>query len=143
MLPVSVEAVWCNRTLEFVRKMKRGAGDANVAGAAGSMRAIPLINPGSMRVIAANAPAGSMRMLTAAPPPAGSMRTLPSALPPAAAAAGGAGTGIVDASGVHVAVAGEAPAGAAKPTFARKVKLFHCSAHRVFTVKTSPFLGVS
>ena len=85
--------------------MKRGSagGDANRTGAAGSMRAIPLINPGSMRAIAASAPAGSMRMLTAAP---------------SHAAGTGAVAGPVDPAAVVVAVGA---AGATRPTFARKV----------------------
>ena len=58
----SVEALWCNRTLEMVKNINRSsAGPAGDRGAAGSMRAIPLVNNGSMKAMAC---AGSMRALT-------------------------------------------------------------------------------
>ena len=62
----SVEAIWANRTLEFVRNISRSnAGPGGNRGAAGSMRAIPLVNAGSMRVLAN---AGSMRAITGVKP---------------------------------------------------------------------------
>ncbi len=136
---VSVDAVWCNRSLEFVRPMHRGPGDPNLTGAAGSLRAIPRINPGSMRsIVAGGGPTRSMRVLTSAPPPAGCMRAVASAMTMTTAsaasvaaaadhAAGGAGIGVVDAPRVHAAAAeAEAPSAgvrsrAQRQSFQRKV----------------------
>jgi hypothetical protein len=106
----SVEAVWCNRTLEFTRNISRVPRNAN-QGAGGSMRAIPVVNPGSMRALAA---AG------AAAGPSGSMRTLfaaagaPSALPAPTGAGVGGGPATTTSSD------GAAAGGPPKPKFGRK-----------------------
>jgi magnesium-transporting ATPase (P-type) len=85
----SVEAVWCNRVLEFTRNRAAKV----VSGPNGSMRAIPLMNAGSMRAMAA-AGGGSMRALTAA------------AVTAAVGSASGAGVGTGTGTGVRADSAG-------------------------------------
>ena len=104
----SVEALWCNRTLEFVRHLgsRANPGAAGNQGAAGSMRAIPVVNPGSMQSLAVT---GSMRALT----------TLPASTGAGANGGGqsGAGTGTANPA---AAATSAAAGGAGKVTFTRK-----------------------
>jgi hypothetical protein len=94
----SVEAVWCSRTLEFMRGGTRAAtGRSANQGAAGSLRSIPVVNPGSMRALATSASQqGSQRSLFAAAPGAAQVAGSSTDLRPRAV---GAGTGSASATG--------------------------------------------